>query len=47
MADDLYERLEAMSKCLESSGRIDASDLPGAYATILDAMNFVRGNTGA
>lgn len=38
--DDLYVRLECLSKLLEGSGRIDERDHPYAYATILDAMNF-------
>lgn len=37
--DDLYVRLECLSKLLEGSGRIDEGDHPYAYATILDAMN--------
>lgn len=40
--DDLYARLEALSKLLEGSGRIDERDRPDAYATILAAMAFVR-----
>jgi hypothetical protein len=39
---DLYSRLESLSKCLEGSGRIDEHQHPGAYATVLDAMNFMR-----
>lgn len=39
--DDLYARLETLSKALESSGRIDQFDYPEAYATVLDAMNWV------
>lgn len=39
--EDLYERLHSLSKVLEFSGRIDEHDHPGAYATVLDAMNFV------
>ena len=42
-ADALYDRLASLSKSLEYSGRIDQHDNPGAYATILDAMRFVRG----
>ena len=42
-ADDLYARLHSLSKALEGSGRIDEHDYPDAYATVLDAMNFVRG----
>ena len=38
--DDLYVRLECLSKLLEGSGRIDERDDPYAYATILGAMNF-------
>jgi hypothetical protein len=41
-AEDLYRRLESLSKSLESSGRVDEHESPGAYASILDAMNFVR-----
>lgn len=40
--DDMYWRLHALSKALESSGRIDAADYPDAYATVLDAMNALR-----
>jgi hypothetical protein len=40
--DGLYVRLESLSKSLEGSGRIDEHEQPGAYATVLDAMNFVR-----
>jgi len=39
--DSLYDRLESLSKALESSGRIDEHESPDAYATVLDAMNFV------
>lgn len=39
--DDLYARLELLSKALESSGRIDEHEHQGAYATVLDAMNWV------
>lgn len=39
--DDLYARLETLSKALEASGRIDQFDYPEAYATVLDAMNWV------
>jgi hypothetical protein len=38
----MYIRLEALSKLLEGSGRIDEHEHPDAYATILDAMAFVR-----
>ncbi len=38
---DLYERLETLSKVLESSGRIDQHEHPDAYGAILDAMRFV------
>lgn len=38
IGSDLYERLHALSKQLEGSGRIDEHEHPGAYATILDAM---------
>lgn len=41
LAEDLYARLESLSKALEGSGRIDEHDHPNAYATVLDAMNFV------
>lgn len=40
--ESLYERLEFMSKVLESSGLLDEMDHPGTYATVLDAMNAVR-----
>lgn len=40
--DDLYWRLHSMSKLLEGSGVIDEHDNPDAYATVLDALNFVR-----
>ena len=39
MSETLYWRLHVLSKCLESSGRIDEHDMPDAYSTILDAMN--------
>ena len=45
MSDDLYWRLHALSKALESSGRIYAEDYPDAYATVLDAMNALRSPT--
>lgn len=41
-AADLYERLHSMSKSLEGSGRLDEHENSDAYATVLDAMNFVR-----
>lgn len=41
-AEDLYLRLEFLSKILESSGIIDEHENKDAYATILDAMNFIR-----
>lgn len=41
-AENLYWRLHSLSKALESSVRIDEHDQPDAYATVLDAMNFVR-----
>lgn len=44
-AEDLYWRLHSLSKALEGSGRIDEDDYPDAYATVLDAMNFVRERT--
>ena len=43
----LYWRLHSLSKCLESSGRIDEHDCEGAYATILDAMNVVMAREAA
>lgn len=46
-AEDLYDRLHSLSKSLESSGRLDEHDNPGAYATVLDAMNYVRRGTVA
>lgn len=45
MSEELYWRLHSLSKALESSGRIDADDYPDAYATVLDAMNALRGKT--
>ena len=42
-SNDLYVRLASLSKVLESTGRIDEHDYPDAYATLLDAMNFVQG----
>lgn len=42
-SDDLYWRLHRLSKILEGSGFVDESQHPDAYATILDAMAFVRG----
>lgn len=42
-SEDLYWRLHGLSKILEGSGFIDESKHPDAYATILDAMAFVRG----
>jgi len=42
MSEDLYWRLHALSKEMESSGRIDEHTNPSAYATILDAMRAVR-----
>lgn len=41
-SEDLYWRLHGLSKILEGSGFIDESQHPDAYATILDAMDFVR-----
>lgn len=41
-AEDLYSRLESLSKALESSGRIDEHEYPDAYGTVLDAMHFIR-----
>lgn len=46
-AADLYERLHSMSKSLEGSGRLDEHENPDAYATVLDAMNFMRLYCGA
>jgi hypothetical protein len=46
-AADLYERLHSMSKSLESSGRLDEHENPDAYATVLDAMRFMRLYGGA
>lgn len=43
-SEDLYWRLHGLSKILEGSGFIDESKHPDAYATILDAMAFVRGS---
>lgn len=43
--DDLYWRLHALSKALESCGRIYSEDYPDAYATVLDAMNALRSPT--
>ena len=42
-SEELYWRLHSLSKILEGSGVIDESQHPDAYATILDAMAFVRG----
>lgn len=41
-SEDLYWGLHGLSKILEGSGFIDESKHPDAYATILDAMAFVR-----
>ena len=46
-AADLYERLHSMSKSLECSGRLDEHENPDAYATVLDAMNFLLLYCGA
>lgn len=46
-AEDLCARLDSLSKSLEGSGRIDEHEQPGAYATVLDAMNFVRAAAAA
>lgn len=46
-AADLYERMHSMSKSLEGSGRLDEHENPGAYATVLDAMIFMRLYCGA
>ena len=46
-AEDLYDRLHSLSKSLEGSGRLDEHDNPDAYATVLDAMNYVRRGTVA
>lgn len=40
-AEALYDRLHSLSKSLEGSGRLDEHENPDAYATVLDAMNFV------
>lgn len=40
--EGLYMRLCSISKALEGSGRLDEQEHPDAYATILDAMIFVR-----
>lgn len=40
--EDLYARLESLSKSLEACDRIDGLEDRSAYPTILDAMNFVR-----
>lgn len=45
--EDLYDRLHSLSKSLEGSGRLDEHDNPDAYATVLDAMNYVRCGTVA
>ena len=44
--DDLYWRLRAVSKSLEGAGRLDEHENPDAYATVLDAMNFVQQHSG-
>jgi hypothetical protein len=36
-----------MSKSLEGSGRLDEHENPDAYATVLDAMNFLLLYCGA
>lgn len=41
-AEDLYGRLESLSKAMECSGRIDEHDHPDAYGAILDAMKYVQ-----
>ena len=46
-AEDLYCRLHALSKTLESCGVIDEHKDKDAYATILDAMNFVNAERDA
>lgn len=45
--DDLYWRLHSLSKSLEGSGRLDVHDNPDAYATVLDAMNWIRASVPA
>ena len=40
--EDLYCRLESLSKLLEGKGLIDEHETPTAYSTILDAMNSLR-----
>ena len=44
--NDLYWRLHAISKSLESCGFFDEHDHPDAYGTVLDAMNFVQQHSG-
>jgi hypothetical protein len=46
-AVDLYERLHAVSKVLEASGRLDERENPGAHATVLETMRFLRLYCGA
>lgn len=41
----LYERLESLSKVLESSGRLDTHEHPDAYRTILDTMRVLAALT--
>jgi hypothetical protein len=43
---DLYLRLEFLSKVRENSGVIDERLHTNAYATVLDAMNFVMSHDG-
>lgn len=46
-AEDLYGRLESLSKAMESSGRIDEHEHPDAYGAILDAMKYVQADLNA
>lgn len=46
-AEDLYARLESLSKAMESSGRIDEHEHPDAYGAILDAMKYVQADLSA
>ncbi len=47
VAEDLYGRLESLSKAMESSGRIDEHEHPDAYGAILDAMKYVQADLNA
>lgn len=46
-AEELYARLDSLSKAMESSGRIDEHEHPDAYGTILDAMKYVQSDLSA